>query len=87
MLSGLPERVKAYEVTRKETASQEQVITGTERVEKKDAQGNILYRTAEGGEYKLDETGNKIIKSDDSGNPVLSDRALTQTVSAVNRLK
>ena len=86
LLSGLPERVKAYEVTRKETASQEQVITGTECVEKKDAQGNILYRTAEGGEYKLDETGNKIIKSDDSGNPVLSDRALTQTVSAVNRL-
>lgn len=86
LLSGLPERVKAYEVTRKETASQEQVITGTERVEKKDAQGNILYRTAEGGEYKLDEIGNKIIKSDDSGNPVLSDRALTQTVSAVNRL-
>lgn len=35
LLSGLPERVKAYEVTRKETASQEQVITGTERVEKK----------------------------------------------------
>lgn len=35
LLSGLPERVKAYEVTRKETASQEQVITGTECVEKK----------------------------------------------------
>lgn len=29
LLSGLPERVKAYEVTRKETESQEQVITGT----------------------------------------------------------
>lgn len=86
LLSGLPESVKVYEVTTKETTSQEQMITGTERVEKTDAQGNILYRTAEGGEYKLDESGNKIVKLDDDGNPVLSDRALTQTVTAVNRL-
>lgn len=86
LLSGLPEDTKVYEVTTKETASQEQVVTGTERVEKKDAHGNTLYQTADGGEYKLDESGNKIVKVDADGNPVLSDRALTQTVTAVNRL-
>lgn len=86
LLSGLPEDTKVYEVTTKETTSQEQVAAGTKRVEKKDAQGNTLYQTAKGGEYKLDETGNKIVKLDDDGNPVLSDKALTQTVTAVNRL-
>ena len=85
-LTGLPEDVKVYEVTTKESTSQEQVVTGTKRVEKKDANGNILYQTAAGGEYKLDESGNKIVKADADGNPVLSDRALTQTVTAVNRL-
>ena len=86
ILSGLPEDAAIYEVTEKETEIKEQVVTGTQKVEKKDESGNIIYQTAVGGEYKLDESGNKIPKLDEEGNPVYSNQPLKQTVNAVNRL-
>lgn len=85
-LSGLPQNISVYEVTVKEETKKEQVVTGSSRVEKRDASGNIIYRTAEGGEYKLDADGNKIIKLDEDGNIVYSDTPFQQTITAVNRL-
>ncbi len=85
-LSGLPENAKLYEVTQSESVRQEQAVVGTKQVEKRDENGNIIYQTAQGGEYKLDETGNKKIKVDAEGNPVLSDMPQKVTLSAVNRL-
>ena len=86
LLSGLPEDTRVYEVTETEHTSNQKVVTGTNRVEKKDGAGNTLYKTAAGGEYKLDEDGNKRVKTDEEGEPVYSDQPLTQTVTAVNRL-
>ena len=86
VLSGLPEDTRVYEVTRTEETTDQKVVTGTARVEKKDADGNTVYQTAEGGEYKLDADGNRILKLDEDGNPVDSDQPFSQTVSAVNRL-
>ena len=85
-LSGLPQNAKLYEVTESESTSQEQAVVGTKQVEKRDENGNIIYQTAQGGEYKLDETGNKKVKMDGEGNPVLSDTPQTVTQTAVNRL-
>ena len=86
VLSGLPEDSRVYEVTRTEETTNQKVVTGTARVEKKDADGNPVYQTAEGGEYKLDADGNRIVKLDADGNPVDSDQPSSQTVTAVNRL-
>lgn len=85
-LSGLSEQVSVYEVTETEGTRTEQVVTGSERVEKTDAAGNVIYQTAEGGEYKLDADGNKIVKNDADGNVMDSDKPFMFTVSAVNRL-
>lgn len=85
-LSGLPENLSVYEVITKETTRTEDVITGTERVEAADAEGNPIYETAKGGEYKLDAEGNKVVKQDADGNPLDSDTPSMKTVRAVNRL-
>ena len=85
-LSGLPEGVTVYEVTEKEGIKTEQVATGSSRVEKRDSEGNIIYQTAKGGEYKLDGGGNKMVKKDSQGNIVYSDKPFMETVTAVNRL-
>lgn len=85
-LSGLPEEAQVYEVTQMESTKEENVVTGNKWIEKTDASGNILYQTAKGGEYKLDEDGNKIVKLDVAGNPVFTDRPMKDIVSAVNRL-
>ena len=85
-LSGLPSNAKVYEVAMEDTTTTEPVVVGTERVEKKDSQGNPVYQTAEGGEYKLDADGNKILKQDEQGEIVYSDIQAEQTVTAVNRL-
>lgn len=86
VLSGLPEDSKIYEVTRTEKTASQKVVTGTSRIEKKDASGNTVYETAEGGEYKLDADENRILKLDKDGMPIDSDQPSSQTVSAVNRL-
>lgn len=86
VLSGLPENSKIYEIIRTEQTADQKVVTGTNRVEKKDATGNTVYQTAEGGEYKLDRDGNRILKLDENGKPMDSDQPFSQTVSAVNRL-
>lgn len=85
-LSGLPENATVYEVTETQSTVTEQVVTGSSRVEKKDAFGNIIYQTAEGGEYKLDADGNKIGKTDETGAVISSNQPFLQTVTAVNRL-
>lgn len=85
-LSGLPKNLSVYEVKTEEGSQTEQVVTGSSRVEKTDGNGNVVYRTAEGGEYKLGADGNKIVKTDGDGNVLYSDTPLTQTVTAVNRL-
>lgn len=85
-LSGLPKEALVYEVTRKETTTHETVVTGNKWVEKTDESGNIIYQTADGGEYKLDRDGNKILKLDADGNQIFTDKPMSETVSAVNRL-
>ncbi|MFR5631454.1 MAG: SpaA isopeptide-forming pilin-related protein [Monoglobales bacterium] len=85
-MNGLPEKAKVYEVTEKVTEKEEQVVIGSKRVEKTDDNGNVIYRIAEGGEYKLDADGNKILKRDENGEIQYSDKPLSQTVTAVNRL-
>lgn len=86
ILAGLPEDSQVYEVARTEETTNQKVVTGTMRVEKIDPEGNPVYQTAEGGEYKLDADGGKIPKLDAEGKPLASDQPLTQTVTAVNRL-
>lgn len=85
-LSGLPDEARVYEVTEKETAADESVVTGSKWVEQTDADGNVVYQTAKGGEYKLDADGNKRLKFDEDGNQIYSDEPMTERVSAVNRL-
>lgn len=85
-LSGLPKNLSVYEVKTEEGSRTEQVVTGSSRVEKTDGNSNVVYETAEGGEYKLGADGNKIVKTDGDGNVLYSDTPLTQTVTAVNRL-
>ena len=55
-------------------------------MEKRDSEGNIIYQTAKGGEYKLDGDGNKMVKKESQGNIVYSDKPFMETVTAVNRL-
>lgn len=85
-VSGYPEDSKFYRVTGEETEDKEQVITGTERVERRDANGNIVYKTAAGGEYKYHEDGTVKLKYDETGEPVYEPDPMEFTYSAVNRL-
>lgn len=85
-VSGYPKDSKFYRVTGEETEDKEQVITGTERVVRRDANGNIVYKTAAGGEYKYHEDGTVKLKYDETGEPVYEPDPMEFTYSAVNRL-
>jgi len=85
-VSGYPEDTKFYRVTGEEKQSEEKVITGTQRIEKRDSNGNIIYKTAEGGEYKYNPDGTVKLKFDEEGEPVYEAEPMEFTYSAVNRL-
>ncbi|XBX07584.1 SpaA isopeptide-forming pilin-related protein [Enterocloster clostridioformis] len=85
-VSGYPEGSKFYRVTGEEKTSEEQVITGTQRIEKRDSNGNIIYKTAKGGEYKYNLDGTVKLKFDEEGEPVYEAEPMEFTYFAVNRL-
>ena len=85
-VSGYPEGSKFYRVTGEEKTSAEQVITGTQRIEKRDSNGNIIYKMAEGGEYKYNPDGTVKLKFDEEGEPVYETEPMEFTYDAVNRL-
>lgn len=87
MVSGYPEDSTFYRVDERERKSSDHVITGTQSVEKRDEDGNIVYRTAIGGEWKLDGEGKRRLLFDESGSPVYGTEKSYRTVSAASRLK
>lgn len=86
IFTGYPEGSRFYRLAEQERNSKEHIITGTQLVEKKDEFGNPVYRTAEGGEYKLDEQGNRRLLFNADGTPVYGTAAATKTVCAAQRL-
>lgn len=86
VFTGYPEGSRFYRLQEQERKSQDHIITGTQMVEKKDENGNPVYRTADGGEYKLDAEGNRRLLYDADGNPVCGTTAARKTVRAAERL-
>ncbi|XBX10707.1 SpaA isopeptide-forming pilin-related protein (plasmid) [Enterocloster clostridioformis] len=86
VFTGYPEGSRFYRLAEQERNSQEHIITGTQLVEKKDEFGNPVYRTAKGGEYKLDAEGNRRLLFNEDGTPVYGTAVATKTVRAAERL-
>lgn len=86
-VTGYPEDSRFYRVYEKERRKSENIITGSELVEKKDADGNPVYVVAKGGEYKLDAEGNRKLLFDGNGVPVYGTEPELETFKAADRLK
>lgn len=69
-VSGYPAGTRFYQVSHKASHTQDRVVTGSQLKEKRDEDGNIMYQTAQGGEYRLDGNGNRKVRVDEDGNTV-----------------
>lgn len=85
-VTGYPEDSRFYRVDAKERRKSENIVINTELVEKKDADGKPVYRLAQGGEYKLDASGNRKLLFDSSGVPVYGMEPELETYKAADRL-
>lgn len=61
-VSGYPSGTSFYQVGTENVTRTEQIVTGSSLKPKLDGNGNPVYQTAKGGEYKTDADGNPLIK-------------------------
>ena len=62
VVAGYPEGTRFYRMEVEQVTETVQTITGSTLEPKKDGNGNVVYQTAKGGEYKTDGDGNPIVK-------------------------
>ena len=62
VVAGYPEGTRFFRMEVEQVVETVQTITGSTLEPKKDGNGNVVYQTAKGGEYKTDGDGNPIVK-------------------------
>ena len=62
VVAGYPEGTRFFRMEVEQVTETVQTITGSTLEPKKDGNGNVVYQTAKGGEYKTDGDGNPIVK-------------------------
>ncbi|MDL2302006.1 hypothetical protein LJC58_06605, partial [Lachnospiraceae bacterium OttesenSCG-928-D06] len=85
-ISGYPEGSRFYEVNRQVEDATYEVITNRTEQPVMNEDGEIVYKTAQGGEYKLDADGNKIPLMED-GEPVYNlEMPIKERITVTTRL-